>query len=686
MRKTGQVQRFVRGPLAASLFLTVNGLVAYASEDASIEALIARAGNASTEEARLDFLERLRAHPDLDARVGEDVDRMIAGVKQWLADPRLGYFGKPIRETEDYDFGIGADSPVYPLTYLYRGRMLTWAILEYGGFGNPERWAKARGYFEAAHAAFPGNPIVGMYLGDAIPADKTYAPTPGAPAWAEYQREALERLTDIIHWWIEHRMREDGQYGGGWGDDCEMWRWWVPILLGFEDPKVNGAQATLSNALMSQAHMRGGYTSHLYDVEHTAEDSSDVMTPMMHLEPDNPVWRDRALGLANLFEHLWTGVNARGQVQFKSTYFNVERVDEDPAKACDTVYHPRAVQPTLLHWQRTGDEHLGKLFSSWMDTWVAATARAERGKPGGIVPSALHWPDGGIGGVGREWWDPRNHGEAGLYRWPSAMGMMTHTMLLTSYMTGDAGYVEPIRTMAAARQRYLEKPPKEAPEPGSEAWCAAGMGSLSSVLGKYRWLTGKRDFDELLARDPSPYMAFRLGGDVERLTQALQDTAESMQVNMPGYTSEVRYTDRVLRFPSVFSGGKMTEASLPCRRAPATSLLYSTATGDPGDALYFPLNAVRWRTPPRDIAALVTGSSRDGLTAQLLHFGEATRDMAAEVYLLQPGEYTLKVTPVDASGGGTGLQEQVRIDGPGAEIAFSLPPRRLCMLTLQRVS
>ena len=31
-------------------------------------------------------------------------------------------------------------------------------------------------------------------------------------------------------------MREDGQYGGGWGDDCEMWRWWAPVLLGFDDP------------------------------------------------------------------------------------------------------------------------------------------------------------------------------------------------------------------------------------------------------------------------------------------------------------------------------------------------------------------------------------------------------------------------------------------------------------------
>ena len=87
-------------------------------------------------------------------------------------------------------------------------------------------------------------------------------------------------------------------------------------------------------------------------------------------------------------ETLWTARNERGQLQFKSTYFSVDRVDAGAQRACDTVYHPRAVQPALLYWQRTGDERLGKLFAAWMDTWVDAAARAERGKPAGILPSA----------------------------------------------------------------------------------------------------------------------------------------------------------------------------------------------------------------------------------------------------------------------------------------------------------
>jgi len=38
----------------------------------------------------------------------------------------------------------------------------------------------------------------------------------------------------------------DGQYRGGWGDDFEMWRGWMSILVGFEDPVIEAAQGRLS--------------------------------------------------------------------------------------------------------------------------------------------------------------------------------------------------------------------------------------------------------------------------------------------------------------------------------------------------------------------------------------------------------------------------------------------------------
>lgn len=690
-RGSNGVQRFVAAIVMSVGLGTRLAAAEQRVDDQTIRALIAKAGNADADTDRLACLEKLRALPGLDASLKADADRLIAEVNRYIHNKHLPYFSGQVGKTRDYDFKIDEASALYPLTFLYRGRMLTWQTLESGSIINdPKRRRefldKARGFFEQYASAFPKNRIARMYLGEPIPPDKHYPGVPGAPEWAVLQREGLERVTDIIEWWIDHRMQPDGQYGGGWGDDCEMWRFWVPVLIGFDSPKICQAQARFSIALMSLPHMKGGYTSHMTDVEHSAEDSSDVMTPMMHLDPDNDVWRRRALRLADLTETLWTGRNERGLLQFKSTYFNVDKVNLDPQRACDTVYHPRTVQPTLLLWQRTADERLTKLFSAWMDTWVDAAARAERGKPAGVVPSAIHWPDGKVGGVGRDWWDPYNHpSEPTLYRWPSALMMVMHTLLLTHHMTGQAKYLEPIQSMAAVRLKYLKDPPAEEPKPGTEVWCGSKLGSLAGVVAKYRLLTGRRTFDGLLVREKSPYMLLRMNKDRSRLVVALRENAEALRVNFPAYTSEVRWTDRVLRFPALFAENMMyPDRPVTNIHMPDTALLYATATGDPGDAGYFPLNAVRWLTPPRDLAALVTESGTNGFAAELFHFGQDSRVMSAELYLLAPGEYTMTLIEATTGRDAPVGPRPVTVKGPRTRVAFELPSRRWVVLKVAR--
>ena len=39
---------------------------------------------------------------------------------------------------------------------------------------------------------------------------------------------------EVMRFWCEKRQAPDGQFGGGWGDDVEIWRKWTPILLGFK--------------------------------------------------------------------------------------------------------------------------------------------------------------------------------------------------------------------------------------------------------------------------------------------------------------------------------------------------------------------------------------------------------------------------------------------------------------------
>ncbi len=675
-------QRALMASLVLLLMLAGDGL---AAEPDSVEALILRAGNVSDDGVRLEILQELQQHPQLSPELRSDVERLVREADRWVNGARLDYFSRELLKHQDYDFGIAESSPVYPLTYLYRGRMILRLMFGYGGYWGTEDkraplHARARRYFQRYRDAFPENRIARMYLGETIPAPQQYEPVAGAPDWAIHQREGLERLTDIIVWWIEHRMRPDGQYGGGWADDCEMWRWWVPVLIGFDDPQIAAAQSRFSQALLSQKHMQDGYTSHVYDVEHTAEDSADALTPMIHLEPDNQEWQQRAMRLADLMENFWTGRNERGFLQFRSTYFSVNRIDPAPERACDTVYHPRTVQPALLYWQRTGDERLGRLIADWMDTWVDAAARAERGKPAGVIPSAIHWPDGRVGGLDGRWWAPKNHGESKLYYWPSAMGMMTNTLLLTWHMTGDEKYLEPIRSMVKVRQDYLRERPSELPA-GSAAWCGWRYRRIAAVAAKYRLLTGRSDFDELLAEDSSPYLSFRFAGGRDELTRALEENAAALSLNFEGFTSEVRYTDRVLRTPTLFRAP--LRFAVPDRPVsePDPMLLYSTVTGDPSDPGYFPFNAVRWFTPPREFAALVIASQADRFAAELFHFGTDPRVFSAELYLLAEGSYQVTLTDDDE----TPLQTiRIRVDGPRTRVGLQLPPRRLCHLRVER--
>jgi len=665
-----------------------------------LDALIFRAGNAEDEKERYKILKELE-QLDLDKELREDLSKLLPVVDQWAngrekywepGDKRraaengylCGSFVSKARPGRDYPPKVRENSPLYPIWCMYRSRMLIQMPIQSGDLaGNKnlreQYYGEGRRLLKIASDAFPENRVIRMYLDDPIPWPAISEPDPNAPEWANLQREGLEKLAYIIHWWIDERQAPDGQFGGGWGDDVEMWRSWTPILIGFDDPKVNEAQARLSKGLFSLERMSEGYTSIMSDVEHTAEDSGDTCTAMMHVDPDNPVWEKRALRMAELMRDKWTGINERGFLQFKSTYFNVNEVDLSPKRACDTVYHPRAVQPALLYWQRTGDKELEKLFSGWMDTWVDAAGRAEYGKPAGVIPSAIHWPDGRVGGTGESWWQPGNYG-TGLYDWPSAMTMMTSTLLLTSHMTGDDKYLRPIESMAAMRTAFLDNPPTDDVGPGSAMWCARNMGGfLPDTLGKYRLLTGNERFDRLLSSDANGYVKFRLTGDRRPLEDSLMRNAAAFRVNREGYTSEVRWTDRVFAFHRYVN----TYAN-PRLPTPSTHALYCSVTGDFGNPLYFPMNAVRWKTTPQDIAVLVTDSGDLRFSAELYHFGKTSRKMGAELYLLKNGEYEWAIT-ADEDESGELSRGRVIVDGPRASIYFSLPPRRLCALRVCRL-
>jgi hypothetical protein len=673
----------------------------------AVAELIRAAGNAEDEMIRFRHLQTLADRNDLAPALRAELENLLPLAEEWAdgksrlatADQRAaenGYLcrfiqndvrpavlGGPLRPAE-----TAADSPLRSLWALYRGRLLIWQAIQSG----PVRavaetrqlyYSEARELLQLSADAFPENRIIRMYLGQAIPWPASHPFDPAAPAWANLQREALEKLGDIIHWWIRERQLPDGQFGGGWGDDVEMWRWWVPALIAFEDPEMTAAQARLSNGLFALPHLRNGFTTRVTDVEHSNEDTTDTIVPMMHLTPDEPRWQRRALRITELMRERWTGRNERGFLQFKSIYFSDSQVDESPRRAYDTVYHPTIVMPSLLYWQRTEDPELTRLFTEWLEVWIDAAAREENGKPAGVLPSAISWPAGRTGVPvegGTSWWQPfpLDHNDQ-LYNWPGVTRLMASTLLLTWHMTQDERYLAPLQSMAAWVRAHPEAARTAAP--GSADWIAIHTRAiLRDALAKYRFLTGDGQYDSLLDGESNGYLAFRLGGARHALTRDLERAVEAFRWNWEAYTSEMRWTDRVLNFSSNYLRF-MPEPHPPL---PAPQLLYSSATGDPGGAGIFPLNAVRWRTVPRDIAVLVTDSSASTFSAEVFHFGPEKRTLAAEFLLLRPGQYELTVVAADgASHVTTGVRTRFRVTGPRVEVPLELPSRELMRIDVR---
>jgi hypothetical protein len=525
-----------------------------------------------------------------------------------------------------------------------------------------------------------------MYLGEPIPIEKQYPTNPKAPQWANLHRECLERLTDIMEWWIDNRQRPDGSFGGGWGDDVEFWRVWYSVVIPFEDPKLVNAQANLARGVWSQPHMSKGYTSKMDDVEHTAEDSADTLSPMILLEPDNTQWSSQTLKIAGLMKNLWMGRNERGFLQFKGIYFNADGLQT--REACDTFYHTRVAHPVMLLWLRTADPSLGKLIGDWMSTWVDAAQRSENGKPAGILPCAISWPSGRVGGPRPNWWNPVNYTEndTNYYTFPSQLSQMCRCLVLSYHMTGDEKFLEPLRSMARIRLRYIDDPAAERAAPGSEPWCAQYLDAIMPALAKYRLLTGNTEFDELLLRQADPIITHRLTGDMGPIIDMLQNNAEFMRVNFQAYTTEMRCTDRLFMYPEVFSHWGPDEKSRKAGvRQFSRSIIYQVATGDPGDLLYFPLMAVRWLTPPREIAAFVSDSDPDRFKAELFHFGKNPRQMAAELYVLKPGVYEMALRASAARDKYLDRQN-IEVKGPRTQIRFQIPPQVTCLITLRKLN
>ena len=157
----------------------------------------------------------------------------------------------------------------------------------------------------------------------------------------------------------------------------------------------------------------------------------------------------------------------------------------------------------------------------------------------------------------------------------------------------------------------------------------------------------------------------------------MRGSAESLRINLPGWTSEVRFTDRLVSFASDYWTGALGMELAKFD----PQLLYSTLTGDPDDPLYVPSPALRWGFDSRKLAARVSALRGAPLHADLVSFSDAP--MAGEVKLLRLGSgvhsWTLHCGP---DGTEALLEGTLNAVNGQATIELELPSALLCQLVV----
>ncbi|MFH1737494.1 MAG: hypothetical protein ABIH23_00705 [bacterium] len=552
--------------------------------------------------------------------------------------------------------------PLYWKSLFMRGRIAFWNGLE----GNWKHcFTIAKRHFAELKEKFPENRLVRIYTGDKIPSEKDYSvDETDAPRWAVLEREALHRITDVIHYWVENRQHENGELGGSWGDDVEILRTWIPAVLAANDEVACQAALRIGNGVWNSDVVEKGYSKEIGDVEHAAEPVSDTQPLLMALEFGNPTYFERCLETAYDMANVWTAVNPFGHRHFRAHFFSATEVSTKEPQTADVALNGRAAKPVIWVAWYSGLPAARKLLEEWCMAWVEDARRTDEDKPKWVVPGSVRFEDDRIGGFSDNWWDAKDY--CSKFQVIGYTSLLYHNMLAACALSGNPVYLEPLLAALDLASQAAERPNLPITT-GTYEW----VGSLHNhplfidVMEKWRFLSGDTHFDSYLTSKGSGYLRYRLTKDISRLEEELQKTIDSVKYNTEMVTSEVLFTDRV--------------------SIRGTTALFSAMTGSVGNPTYYPFHAVTWENLDNKVAVLVDDNGQTYLNFQAYNFSDKPRTITAHVWSLVPGTYTMTQRSKERESGEITLKtttQQVKVKEIGSSIEVTLGPNCLNGITL----
>ncbi len=516
--------------------------------------------------------------------------------------------------------GLGtANNPFYYKARFYLTRYQMASAKE-GAHVEAQKRAVAE--FDELRKIWPEHPSLREFTGEKIPwgQELIHVESDG-PEWARFLQESFARQQTILNWWATHRQYPDGALGGGWGDDVEILRDWVPVacISTAGEPAVSMIEK-LAQGVWDHV-LKDGYDPTIGDIEHSAEPSCDSLPTMLLLRYGDPRWVEYNLRSAKTVREKFMAVSERGHLQFKSSVFGTNGVHTGIGAGGDTGYHARALRHHIwLAWY--GVPEARDQFLAWCETWRDATMRQIGTKPPGFPPPSIFWPSGTIDPpTGKPWYDDRSN----YYGFPGLPNMVFHSFLTACFLSGERRFLDPIDTMMQMSTLGPLRTGRSDLPPDHIDNLLASVAHMSDpeLSAVYRELTGLRIYDEYTLRRCTATQRYRVNYDLAAYARSFQGLAERLRYNWTQHTVEVIQTDRAGLAGSHEVFGAYTGGVRDFR--------------DSGT----PTMGLTWETPDLNFAAMVTENTPDRLRVRIYSFNTTPTRMGLRPWRLLPGIYVL---------------------------------------------
>lgn len=381
----------------------------------------------------------------------------------------------------------------------------------------------------------------------------------GAPEWVQAIYPAFGGLVDLSEWWIQYRQSPRGDIGGGWSDDVELvglFGYYGYISRDVSETCIPGTERLINGVWnLSEVDPEIGYSELMADAEHSAEPTGNTLGMIMQLDYGNPTWIERSMKTGKLIRDLWTDYNKQGHRHFRANFLSATQVGSGN-RMNDSWINYRAVSPASSVLRYNHNPTIAKVYIEIADAWVAAAMSTDRGKPRGVIPAEVSFPDGIVGGVNSPHWFKANHSPGTVnYDWRRQQykNYLLDILFAAYQETGDSKYLEPIRleyemavkhgfapeaTSLIKRARRRGPVKVDVPE-GSEKWAAAQLTQTD------KWFVAK----QMLKGRDGP---LKNHWTKKQIIETGHNTIAHVKKNWPISTSEAGPTDRV-GFPGIIN-------------------------------------------------------------------------------------------------------------------------------------